>query len=277
MGAFTDISDYVNRMTGGNSGAPENLSFYKYLSTNGGTATSFATIQQIYSLWRFDGIPNAGAAAGAVATCDKSTTGALQFTNSAGSAVKRLVQGSVISVGIDSTSMFVMDRLLACGGLSGTSTSAQTVGGTIGRYTGGTGNQIWLEIQTAIGTTATTVTASYTNENGTSGRTTIARRIGGISEFSSVFTAHQLPLQAGDLGVQSVQSVTLAASTGTVGDFAIVVYHPLAFLVGRMTPQGPFGQLGGVPEIVDDACITFLAFQGGAGTNMAGILSMVDV
>lgn len=276
MGAFTDLSDYVNRMTGGNSGAPENLSFFKYLSRDGGTVQAFSGFQEIYSLWRFDGIPNAGAVAGAVATCDKSTTGALRFTNSAGGAVKRLVQGAGTSTGADSTCFFVMDRLLACGGLSGTVTTAQTVGGTIGRYTGGIGNQIWLEIQTAIGATGTTVTASYTNENGTSGRTTIARRFG-ASTFNEIHSAHQLPLQAGDLGVQSVQSVTVLATTGTAGDFACVIYHPLAFIVGRHTTQGPFGQLGGLPEIVDDACVTLLAYQGGAGQPMAGILSMVDV
>lgn len=278
MGAFIDLDDYVNRMTGGNSGAPENLLFSKHMSANGGTLVGFGFAQALFSTWRFDGIPNAGAVAAAVAACDKTTVGALQFTNSAGGAVKRLVQAFAASGagGIDVSPLFVMDRLLACGGLSGTSTGAQTVGGTIGRYTGGIGNQIWLEVQTDIGAGSTTVTASYTNQAGTSGRTTVARRIGG-SPYNAAHTAHQLPLQAGDLGVQSVQSVTLAASTTTAGDFAVVIYHPLAFLVGRGTPQGPFGQLGGVPEIVDDACITFITHEGQGGAEIAGMLCMVDV
>lgn len=277
MGAFTDLDDFVNRMTGGNSGAPENLPFSKHMSA-GGTAVGFGFAQALFSTWRFDGIPGAGSVAAAVAACDKTTVGALQFTNSAGSAVKRIVQAVAASGNnsVDVSPLFVMDRLLAKGGLSGTSTSAQTVAGSIGRYTGGVGNQIWIEIQTAIGSATTTVTASYTNEAGTAGRTTIARRIGG-SPYNVLHSAHQLPLQAGDLGVRSVQSVTLAASTTTAGDFAVVIYHPLTFLVGRGTPQGPFGQLGGLPEMVDDACITFLVHQGQAGVELAGMLCAVDV
>lgn len=280
MGAFTDLDDYVNRMTGGNSGAPENLHFHKLLSYLGGTLASGAFAQAIMSMWRWDGIPNAGATAGAVAACDKTTTGALQFTNSAGGAVKRLVQGAAATNGLDATQVLVMDRLLAKGGLSGTVTTAQNVqsgsGAVLSRYTGGTGNQIWIEIQTAITGANTTVTASYTNENGTAGRTTQARRLG-ASPFSDLHSAHQLPLQNGDRGVQSVETVTVLASTGTAGDFAVVVYHPITMLLGKMTPQGPFGQLGGLPEIVDDACITFLQFQGGNSLTVSGILSTVDV
>lgn len=278
MAAFTDIDNYVNLMTGGNSGAPENLMFSKQMSANGGTLVGFGFAQALFSTWRFDGIPNAGSAAAAVAACDKTTVGALQFTNSAGSAVKRLVQGFTASGAgnIDVSPLFVMDRLLACGGLSGTVTTAQTVGGTIGRYTGGTGNQIWIEVQSDIGGASTTVTASYTNEAGTAGRTTIARRLGS-GPYNAAHSAHQLPLQAGDLGVRSVQSVTLAATTGTAGDFAVVVYHPLAFLIGRGTSQGPFGQLGGLPEIVDDACITFITHEGQGGVEIIGMLCMVDV
>lgn len=277
MGAFTGIDDFINRMTGGNSGAPENLFFHKYLSTNGGSALAYASVISWFSGWRMDGIPNAGAVAGAVATCDKNTVGALQFTNSAGALTKRLVQGVGVAGQIfDNSPTMVLDRLLACGGLSGTVTTAQTVGGTLSRYTGGTGNQIWIEIQTAITGVPTTVTASYTNENGTAGRTTIARRIG-ASPYSEAHTAHQLPLQAGDKGVQSVQSVTLAASTTVAGNFAVVIYHPLTMLLGRMTPQGPFGGLGGLPEIVDDACITFFNYHGGNGLNFTGTLSTVDV
>lgn len=275
MGAFTNLDNFVNLMTGGNSGAPENVLFHKIMSTNGGTLGDFAFNAIMYSLWRFDGVPNAGSVAGAVAACNKSTTGALQFTNSAGSATKRLVQAFEQSYGIDDTCMFVMDRLLACGGLSGTVTTAQTVGGSIGRYTGGAGNQIWVEIQTAVGASTTTITAAYVNENGAS-HTTIARRFGG-SPHNVAHVALQLPLQAGDMGVQSVTSVTVTATTGTAGDFAVVIYHPLTFLVGRGQPQGPFGQLGGLPEVVDDACITFIAHQGQSGQNLDGMLCMVDV
>lgn len=279
MGAFTGLDDYVNRMTGGNSGAPENLMFCKKESYDGGTIIPIDSQHQWQTGWRSDGIPSAGAAAGAVATCDKTTTGALQFTNSAGGAAKRLVQAMLINGDLLSTGAsqcLVADRLLACGGLSGTTTTAQTVGGSITRYTGGTGNQIWLEIQTQIGASVTSVTASYTNEAGTSGRTTAAR-VFGSTIYREIHTAIQLPLQAGDLGVQSVQSVTVLATTGTAGDFACVIYHPLAYLFGPCLPLGPLGSLGGLPEIVDDACIAFLFQQGTHNIDVVGTLCMVDV
>lgn len=279
MGAFTDLDDFVNRMTGGNSGAPENLFFHKNTSYDGGTLIATNSVVGYTSAWRWDGIPNAGAVAAAVAACDKTTVGALQFTNSAGSAVKRLVQASLIHGGLSSNGAMaaqVSDRLLACGGLSGTVTTAQTVGGSIGRYTGGIGNQIWIEIQTAIGGTTSSITASYTNENGTAGQTTIPHRFGN-SGLSEVHVAMQLPLAGGDLGVRSVQSVTLTPSTGTAGNFACVIYHPLALLFGPGVGLGPFGSLGANTEIVDDACITFLLNQGSNRLSFGGLLCGVDV
>ena len=60
--------------------------------------------------------------------------------------------------------LVLYDRLLHIGGLNATTTAAQTVGGSLSRYTGGAGNQIWVEIYTQIGTTATTITANYTNQ-----------------------------------------------------------------------------------------------------------------
>jgi len=274
MGAFTNLDTFVNLMTGGNSGAPENLLFSK-LQSVGGALASFGFSQAAYSLWRFDGIPNGGAVAAAVANPDKTTTGALQFTNGAGGATKLIVQGFTESLTDSNQPLWVMDRLLACGGLSGTVTTAQTVGGSLTRYTGGEGNQIWVEIQSAIGGTATTITASYTNSAGTSGRTTIPRRFGGSSN-NEAHNAMQLPLQAGDTGVQSVQTVTVLASTALAGDFAVIIYHPLTLLCG-LVPQGPFGQLGGLPEIVDDACITFIALQSSTSQNCGGMLCTVDV
>jgi hypothetical protein len=282
VGAFADLDDYVNRMTGGNSGAPENLFFNKLISGAGGSLIPNPAAPGWTSAWRWDGIPNAGAAAAAVAACDKTTTGALQFTNSAGSAVKRLVQGMGVHADYNNSGLntiLVMDRLLACGGLSGTVTTAQTVGGSIGRYTDGVGNQIWIEIQTLIGTTLRSVTVSYTNEDGTSGRTTTPRQIGSSAQgLAEVHVALPCPLAADDRGVQSVQSITLSGSTGTAGDIAVVIYHPIAMLVGPGLPLGPFGSLGAHTEIVDDACLTFLSASGAvARYAFAGMLSTVDV
>jgi hypothetical protein len=87
---------------------------------------------------------------------------------------------------------------------------------------------IWLEIYTLIGTTATTVTCSYTNQAGTSGRTTPAMTFGGTG----------LPLQQGDTGVRSVQSVTVLATTGTAGAFGVVLAKLIAQISNGQTGTG---------------------------------------
>ena len=150
------------------------------------------------------------------------------------------------------------DRLLQNGGLSGTNTSAQTVGGTLTRNTGGEGNQIWAEIYTLIGTTATTITASYTNQAGVSGRTTKAVAIGGTGNREAERML-PLPLQDGDTGVQAVASATLAATTGTAGSFGITVVRPLGLGLISAAALGYWRDyvagLPGLPLIDPDACL----------------------
>jgi hypothetical protein len=166
------------------------------------------------------------------------------------------VEGACSQLG----TLILYDRLLQIGGLSGTSTSAQTVGGTLTRNTGGVGNMIAVEVNTQIGVSSTTITASYTNQAGTSGRTTKAAAIGntGLREAERMII---LPLQDGDTGVQAVASVTLALTTGTVGDFGVVVMRPQAVLAngavaGAMLRDFLAG-LPNIPEIDTDACLTW--------------------
>lgn len=83
------------------------------------------------------------------------------------------------------------------------------------------GLQIWVEQVTgATGNQA--VSVGYTNQSGTTGRSTGAVGIGGAP---TVGRAWQLPLQAGDSGVQAINSVT--GSVATVGTFNVMVLRPL--------------------------------------------------
>lgn len=261
MSALVDLSDLVNRQTGGNSGTPENIFFNKSFTIAQVADTWAAGV--LYSCWQYEGFPGSGAVPGAVAAPTKATAGALPFTNPGGGREKWLIQAQLITNAPDDIGAVLMyDRLLHIGGLDGTSVAAQTVGGTLTRNTGGVGNQIFIEIYTALGTTARTVTASYTNESGTAGRTTQARAIGGTAGGANtdVNALLSLPLQAGDTGVQSVQSVTISATTGTAGNFGVTVARPLAWIASNDTSAvtsdftvGP----GGRPEIDTDACIAF--------------------
>ncbi len=112
-----------------------------------------------------------------------------------------------------------------------------------------------MEIYTALGATASpTVTASYTNSAGVTGRT--ATLIGGFPASPAANRMFQMSLQAGDTGVRSVESVTSTTSTGTAGAFGVVLRRTL--LSGFASANSNFVQ--GYAEtdlqlIPDDACL----------------------
>jgi hypothetical protein len=178
-----------------------------------------------------------------------------------------LLGGRINPGGISGIGLILVDLLVQQGGLSGTITTGQTTNlptSVLPRYTGGTGVMIGLVIYSLVGTTLTTITVSYTNELGTSGRTSTATSFGSTS-FREVGALIQIPLQVGDLGVRSVQSVTLAGTTGIAGDFGVVLYKPLA-----MMPLNDFqgahivdaistgGFTGALAQAEANACISIL-------------------
>jgi hypothetical protein len=102
-------------------------------------------------------------------------------------------------------------------------TSGNTPTSFSSRVPGGTdyGNtQIWLE-QVTAGTGVQNVNVTYTNQSGTTGRST-----GTVATAANILgRMWQLPLQAGDTGVQGVTGVV--GSVATVGTFNILVLRPL--------------------------------------------------
>jgi hypothetical protein len=223
MSNLADLSALLNRATGGNSGTPDNMFFYKDSRVNAAAAVA-NIVGRFTSLWQYEGYPAGGAAPGAVAIPTNVTDGALKQVDPGGGREKwkTFAMAAANSAG----TLILYDRLLHISGLSGTNTGAQTVGGTLTRNTGGVGNQIWAEIYTQIGTTATTITASYTDQDGNASQTTTATAFGGtgLREAQRIIP---LPLAAGDSGVQAVASCTVLASTTTVGDFGITIARPL--------------------------------------------------
>ena len=260
MTAFADLSEIANRITGGNSGTPDHA--WHWIDNRIDAAAANATVAgRLTSLWKYNKSNGAnGANPTTVAAPDRTTTGAMGQAN-AGSGREKWLLG-LEAVASQIGTLILYDRLLHIGGLSGTtaSPSSQTVGGTITRNTSGVGNMIAVEIYGQIGTTATTITASYSNTTPTSGRTTKAASIGGtgLREPERMII---LPLQDGDLGVSAVASVTLAATTGTAGNFGITVMRPLAQIscggVGMPMIRDFLSGLPNIPKIDDDACLAW--------------------
>lgn len=229
------------------AGAKQQINYYKASATSK-AAGSF------HSLWATAGLPGAGAAAGSAAgaACTSATTGAIPFSNPGGANTKYLM--GLELAGATAGTFFLYDRLVHTSALSGTVTTAQTVNSAaLTRYTSGDGVECWLEFYSATGATAATATVSYTNQAGTAGRS------GTAAVIATTVVGQLIPvtLQAGDTGVQSVQSVTLSISTGTAGNFGITLMKRLAHAGVAVvnTPQLLDWQAVGLPEIQSDACL----------------------
>jgi hypothetical protein len=267
MVAINDLSDLINRQSGGNSGNPNNLYFHKVPRVAGVAATA-PIVGRGASLWTYDGMPSGGAVPTAGAIPTRSTTGALPFTVPGGGMDLHLIGASITPV--TPGAYLLYDRLFHIGGLSGASTADQTVQGSTpspalqragpGPQAGGAGNIAWYEIYTTIGTTSTTLTMTYTDQDGNTGQTATIN-IGGTG-FREVTRAQRIPLAAGDTGLRAIEKVKLTASTGTAGDFGITIAKPLAWI-----PVGAAGTAGwrdyttglpGIPIINFDACLALM-------------------
>jgi hypothetical protein len=268
MAALTDLSDLINRLTGGNNGTPETQFWFKTPRVAGAAATA-PIAGRMASMWQYDGYPAGGAVPTSAAVCDRTTPGALPFTPPGGSREKFMVSAGVapLTAGL----YLLYDRLLHIGGLSGTLTTAQTVQGTtpapaLTRNTGGVGNIAWAEIYTAIGTTGTTLTMNYVDQDGNSASSTTNIGATGFREATRVL---RLPLAAGDTGIRSVTSVQLTASTTTAGNFGITIARPLAWVPVGAAGSGGWRDyttgLPGIPAIDSDACLA-LAYIPAAAT-----------
>lgn len=113
------------------------------------------------------------------------------------------------------------------------------------------GTQIWLETVTAF-TGNQSIAVTYTNQAGVAGRTTGTVATGVAPTVGRML---QLPLQAGDTGVQKIESVT--STVATVGTFNVLVLRPLKSMRVRSVNDG--GNLGpdltGMVQLFDTSAI----------------------
>lgn len=255
MAAIADVSDFLAKGSS-TSAPPQNVFFFKSARI-AGAAPAANIAGRPCSLWRYDGSSSGGAIPGAVSVPTNATAGALPFVDPGGGREAILTQ--FWSTGLVGGTLILYDRLLHIGGLSGTVTTAQAVGGSITRNTGGVGNLAMIEVYTAIGATARTVTMSYTDQDGNPG-TSPAVAIGSTG-FAEVTRAIFMPLASGDTGVRGVTSVTLSATTGTAGNFGVTIGRPLAYAgIGAPGAPGWRDFLTGLalPKIDPGACLALL-------------------
>lgn len=241
-------------------------------------ASVTAVAGRTMSLWTAAGFPTAGAAPGAAALAipTRATQGAMPFNNPPG-GMSTYLAAALGMVSTIAGTLILYDRIGHSSALSGIVNTAQTVGGaTVNRGDDHVGTQLFLECYSALGATASNVTVSYTNQAGTSGRTTVSQAM--IASLPAS-TLVPLTLQSGDTGVQAVASVTLSASTGTAGNFGVTLMRELARIpVPLANLPVNLDAIGlAMPVIPDDACIAFAFVSSTTSTGQVqGLLSIAQ-
>jgi len=169
-----------------------------------------------------------------------------------------------------------------------TTTTAQTLNNTVTlpRYTDGAGVQAFLTPSTVMGAATPNLSlSSYTNSAGTASRATpttlpIGNTAAAVTSIVYSGTGSGkygpfMPLQAGDAGIRSVQTVTISVSYVS-GVLNLVLCKPLLTLpittLGVTAERDLVNQFASMPKVYDGACLAWLMLAG-AATPVASPIS----
>lgn len=225
-----------------------------------------------HSLFKVAGRPTAGNTppTGIGEFPTSATLGTFDFTNPAG-ANKKYIGRMNIQNSVTGT-LTIYDRLWHNSGLVGNVITSQAVNsGTPTRYSDGIGVEIWGEVYTVMGATGSTFSVTYTDSMGVS-------RVGTYVQPANALTVGQLfPFNppVGAEGCKSIQSIVLGTSTGTAGNFGLVMMRRLADIpltaVNIGTVMDAFGL--GLPELQPNAALCMMLACTGTATGilMGGI------
>ena len=234
------------------------------------TATPALVVGRPHSLFYLAGSPGAAVAptpgiAGAALT---TYAGQIPFTNPvSGNSYLARFTGQATAAG---GRLLLCDRLWHNSGMSITAITAQTINSVAwpARSADGTVNGenvlIGVEVSTILGAGAPTLSMSYTNQAGTSGKT--GNGIITVVTLSAVGAFYMIGLAAGDTGVRSIQTYTRSA-TSTSGVEHLVAYRILASLelTAAQVPNAIDALTSGFPRLFDNS-VLFLLFIPAATT-----------
>lgn len=182
--------------------------------------------------------------------------------------------------------MMLLDYLMFYPFIDEGSTDEQTLTNsvTLPRWTDGEGVQI-MAVSVAGRTGGQSFYMTYTNSDGTAGRISQTVVQNSVSVNGSIVTSDRanalargpfIPLQQGDTGVRSIQSVTMLGAD--VGLFTLVLVKPTAQLqlrgIDAPVEVDYFGDFGQCPTIADDAYLNMICCPAGslAATALHGTI-----
>ncbi len=269
--AIQNIDQLIAAIT---TGSAQNITWNKTSATSEGAGTFF-------DLCQTTGIPGSMATPASTSvggtTYTGSAAGGLPFTApTAGSNTYLL---SFTAAGSQIGTLYLIDRLWACSGLAVATGSTSTIVGmpTITRYSpvsgsSGVGAEIWYWCITAPSAGGSGyMTVSYTNSEGVSGRTCVINLAAGTPP-PTAGQCYPGSLQAGDKGVQSIQSVTNTNISFTGGTHGLFVVKRLltAPTVTGLPGIALDGLRTGLQQIDTNACLNFILL---CGTTITGYWS----
>lgn len=176
---------------------------------------------------------------------------------------------------------------------SGAGSGTNTVTCRLPRYSDGAGVQTFFynPHSTALGAGTPNLTLGYTNSAGTASRATpsspaspIAKTAAtnGLILYSGTGSGKYgpfVPLQAGDAGVQSIQTIRNDA-TMTSGQYTVVYCRPLLTLpmttIGVAAERDLVNQLPSMPRVYDGACLNWLLYSGAATPANSAFYGHID-
>lgn len=291
MAGFTSQDDIVNQLT-------TNGKFYRSDWQKSTFATTAHTAGLWYSLFRGGGNPAADTILGtgtnlafqALTDATTNATGIPHGGNVGGGTGYKVLLNAAAQTAAATTApcvLMLVDLLGFYPITSVTTATAQTLNNTVTlpRYTDGAGVQAFLTPSTVMGAATPNLSINYTNSGSTAGRITPATLPIGNTAAAVTSVVYSgtgagkygpfMPLQAGDAGIKSVQSVTLSASYVS-GVLNLVLAKPLMTLpittLGVTAERDLVNQFASMPKIYDGACLAWMMLAG-AATPVASPLS----
>ena len=288
MAGFTGQDDLINQVS-------TNGKFYRTDWQKSTFATTAHTAGLWYSLFRGGGNPPADAILGtgtnlAFQSLTDATTNATGIPHGGNvGGYKHLLNAAAQTAAATTAPCVLMlvDLLGFYPVTTVTTTGAQTLNNTVTlpRYTDGAGVQAFITPSTVMGAATPNISIGYTNSAGTASRATPATLPIGNTAAAVTSIVYSgtgagkfgpfMPLQAGDAGICSVQSINLSASYVS-GVLNLVLCKPLLTLpittLGVTAERDLVNQFASMPKVYDGACLAWLMLAG-AATPVASPIS----
>jgi hypothetical protein len=221
------------------------------------------------SLWKSATLPIAAATPSTAAVCDDALSGAFVLpTKNAGATI--YCAGYTITPSV-AQGVYLFDRLAHMGGLSGTVTTAQTVGVSVSTLMGTrcasdcSDVEWFLEWYTATGSTAVTATVAATYHDDSTGNIS-------VSIPASTAAQRAIPILPAVYGkyIKSIGAgVTLSATTGTAGSFGVTAGKRLCSMMAdtpNLLRKGDWAN-SELIQVSDSSCLWFMSIPTNATTG----------